>query len=149
MNLLFNGPRGLNVTDSGEGMNDSHEGPVDLDDEPIEDENIALMMASSPVVVKDLQITSYSFIDMNDNENQDNWDLDGPIGMGYRVKKGNGQVYIFGNSGLFINDMYNRADNREFIHKMMSSSISDQGTVYFDITHHSSERSQHLGYSGG
>jgi len=148
MDLLFNGPRGLNITDSGEGMNDSHAGPVDLDDEPIEDENIVRIFASSPIVVKDQQIVAYSFVDMNDNENQDNWDLDGPIGMAYQVKKGEGEVYIFGNSGPFINDMYDRKDNREFTHKIISTSITDQGTVYFDITHHISERSHHLGYSG-
>ena len=148
MDLLFNGPRGLNVTDSAEGMNDTHAGPVDADDEPIEDENIVRLCASSPIVVEDMKIVSYSFVDMNDNENQDHWDLDGPIGMAYQVKKGEGEVYIFGNSGPFINDMYGRNDNREFIHKIISSSIGSQGTVYFDMTHHSSERSHHLGYSG-
>lgn len=149
MDLLFNGPRGLNITDSGEGMNDTHAGPVDPDDEPVEDENIVQVLASSPVLVKEKSIVGYSFIDINDNENQDTWDIDGPIGMAYLVKKGNGQVFIFGNSGPFINDMYDREDNREFVHKIISSSIADQGTVYFDITHHTSERSHHLGYSGG
>jgi len=148
MDLIFNGPRGLNVTDSAEGMNDTHLGPVDTDDEPIEDDNIVRVLASSPVVVKDQKIVGYSFIDMNDNEIQDTWDLDGPMGMAYHVKKGNGQVYIFGNSGPFINDMYEKKDNREFIHKMISGSITDQGTVYFDMTHQVSERSHHLGYSG-
>jgi len=147
MDLLFNGPRGLNVTDSAEGMNDSHGGPVGIDDELIEDENIVRLFATSPIVIKDQQITDYSFVDMNDNKNQDNWDLDGPIGMAYQVKKGEGEVYIFGNSGPFINDMYDRADNKEFIHKIITSSITVQGTVYFDITHHLSERSHHLGYS--
>ena len=146
MDVMLNAPRGLNIT-GGNDKNESSAGPVDLEEEPIEDDNIVRVLASSPVLVKDFQIVGYSFVDLNDNGEQDNWDLDGPIALGYRVKRGNGMAYIFGNSGLFLDDFYSRSDNREFVRKLITSSIPDDGTVYFDMTHHVSQRSHHLGYA--
>jgi len=130
--VMFNAPRGLNLTANSGNISD-----IDID----------RIFASSPITIKDMQIATHSFIDLNDNEQHDTWDQDGPIAMAYRVKWGKGTAYIFGNSGLFIDDFISKRDNKDFVHRMISDSIPDDGFVYFDVTHHVSTRSEHLGYS--
>lgn len=132
--VMFNAPRGLNLT-----ANSGNNTDVEID----------RLFASSPITIKDMRIATHSFIDLNDNGEHDTWDQDGPIAMAYRVKWGKGTAYIFGNSGLFIDDFISKRDNTDFVHRVISDSIPNDGFVYFDVTHQVSARSDHLGYSEG
>lgn len=143
LELMFNGPVGLNISDSSYGLDEPQPGPVDPDD-VIEDANIERVIATSPIVMKNGRIVGFSYVDLNDNGEFDTWDQDGPIALGYRVERGEGAAYIFGNSGLFLNQMLVKNDNLKFINEIISASIPVDGTVYVDTTHHSAKNSHHL-----
>lgn len=124
MEVLFNSPKGLNTTDQGNYTTEK-------------------ILSTSPICVERPEqerpyISSKSFVDINDNGLMDSWDIDlhGPIALAYRIDVGEGQVYFFGDTGPFLNGIYEKCDNREYFRNIIESSVSTDGTIYLDITHH-------------
>ncbi len=143
MEVMMNGAMGLNVSEGGGALEEPEPGAVDPAD-AVDDDSIERVLATSPVTLDGQSIDGFSYVDLNDNGEWDTWDLDGPVALGYRVKRDKGTAYIFGNSGLFLNQMLAKRDNAEFLSELLAASIPDDGTVYMDTTHHSADSSHHL-----
>ncbi len=134
MNIMFNQPLALNMTE----------------DSQLETHRI---LATSPIwVVRPPgdrpYIASKSFVDLNDNGVMDGIgkDLHGPVALAYKVKKGDGTAYIFGNTGPFLDSIFTRRDNRELVTALIEESLGEDGKIYFDINHLTSSRSNHIVY---
>jgi len=62
-----------------------------------------------------LQTSSFSYLDVNMNNEWDPHEEKGPFNVGCALKMGEGELIVFSDSSLFINSMINLGSNREFL----------------------------------
>jgi len=62
-----------------------------------------------------LQTSSFSYLDMNMNNEWDPQEEKGPFTVGCALRMGEGGLIVFSDSSLFINSMINLGSNREFL----------------------------------
>ena len=77
-----------------------------------------------------LQTSSFSYLDVNMNNEWDPQEEKGPFTVGCALKMGDGELIVFSDSSLFINSMINLGSNKELLLKIVGNRM-----VLVDSTH--------------
>jgi hypothetical protein len=131
--IIFNEPKGLLFAN----------GKPTIDDVGIE----IIAASSSYKPPTDYQPSTFSVLDMNDNGiSGELEDILGPIPLIVRVYYGMGEVILVSDSGLFIDDLWDRYDNAEFIAALIATLLPAGGKILYFYGKHVNRYSGHLLY---
>jgi hypothetical protein len=94
-----------------------------------------------PGTISDFEVfcetTDFAWRDSNSNYKRDPEEMNGFMPLIISQSYHSGQVVMISDPGLFINEMWNRSDNRRFVLDLMNASLNkEKGFVFFDNSKH-------------
>jgi hypothetical protein len=76
--------------------------------------------------------SSFSFLDVNDNDRYDTGETNGPLAVVSQQKLGSGELTLIADPSILINGMQLLGDNANFIQNMFTAA---ENGVYIDLSH--------------